>query len=271
METCLATEEFSINNDDIYEDAQLLHKCMTRKIKRDEDSDYSPTDDNHGEEAEIVPLPTTTTTGKYFQKPIYHCPECPRAYKSPVRLGNHVRDKHPYYDEQPASPPLAHRSKRARQMAQDCTKQRDQYSPDHTRSPPTPENNLQLTLYHNGYSSHKHSPKDRLELFTAKEHATQHNNDTRISELGSANVSPSGKATILNHNNTERKITVKGRMYECTGIRVSAVVDEIRFVESLENNKKRLQLANVALNQGLITPEEYATKQREFINAFNFF
>jgi hypothetical protein len=36
--------------------------------------------------------------GQYFQKPIFQCPECVRSYKSPVRMANHYRDKHPEKD-----------------------------------------------------------------------------------------------------------------------------------------------------------------------------
>lgn len=42
-------------------------------------------------------------------------------------------------------------------------------------------------------------------------------------------------------------------------------------VDSLLKNKQRLHLAKVALTEGLISPQEYERKQREFLCAFNFF
>jgi hypothetical protein len=61
MEHILTTTE-SIDtkggNDEEYEeDAQLLHKCMTRKIKRDDDSDYDPSDHSGGEDKSTEPAP----------------------------------------------------------------------------------------------------------------------------------------------------------------------------------------------------------------------
>jgi len=201
-----------------------------------------------------MPPPAVAPVIRYFQKPIYHCPECPRSYKSPVRLTNHVQQKHPsYYDDEPPSPPTT-RTKRARMD----DKYHDNATPDTSRSPLS-EVGLQLTLYshnnNNEFNTHKHAHKDETELYLAKEHS----NNRRISPIQSP------------RDNSDRKITVKGRTYECTGIRISNINDEVRFVECLEKNRQRLQLANIALNNGLITPEEYATKQREFMNAFTFF
>jgi len=141
----------------------------------------------------------------------------------------------------------------------------DDATPD--RSPPSDTSLIPYPYttdyYHhnNSHNSHKHSTKDEREMYTANEHS-------KFSPTHSRSTSPDP-----NNNNSDRKgrVYVNGKEYDCSGIRISAIVDEVRFVDCLEKNRQRLQLANVALTQGLITPEEYAFKQREFINAFTFF
>jgi len=263
METIYRMMKEEDVKDDIYEDAQLLHKCMTRKIKRDaeEDSDYDP--DNQSDDGVAQQSFATVPQGRYFQKPTYHCPECSRAYKSPVRLGNHLRDKHPHFDEQQMP-----RSKRSKHHHNDDT----YHSPDISPSPSPPSH---MALY--PLTTDKHAHKDGLELFRANEHSHNSNNNSPHTTTTTTTTStkrcntPNTSSPSSPKESGERKVTVHGRTYDCQGVKISNVSDEIRFVESLETNKKRLQLANVALSQGLITPEEYAIKQREFINAFTFF
>jgi hypothetical protein len=121
-----APEWRKIGYDDTYEDAQLLHQCMTKRLKREDDPDYDPDLSMDGDSSRpssgggmsenffyfLTPLGDTlkppgtckaqilimNVPGTYFQKPIFQCPECVRSYKSPVRMANHYRDKHPEKD-----------------------------------------------------------------------------------------------------------------------------------------------------------------------------
>lgn len=116
-----------IGYDDTYEDAQLLH-TLQKRLKKEDDPDYEPDlldgdspkqttagkifyslyfslfwhQDKRAVSARrlllLVLIIKMNVSGQYFQKPIFQCPECVRSYKSPVRMANHYRDKHPDKD-----------------------------------------------------------------------------------------------------------------------------------------------------------------------------
>lgn len=154
--------------------------------------------------------------------------------------------------------------------------------------------------YHD-YNSHKHARKDEMEHYTANEHIPFH--------YQTSCTSPGSTCTSKHYikDSMDRKVTVNGRSYDCSGMRISSIMDENRFgmssadhsvkvwrtfhwewenltlrpsanylfysftVECLEKNRQRLHLASIALSQGLISSDEYCLKQKEFVNAFSFF
>jgi hypothetical protein len=256
-----------MNYDDINEDAQLLHQCMTKRLKHEDDPDYDP--DLHIDGDSIRP----PGGGQYFQKPIFQCPECVRSYKSPVRMANHYRDKHPEKDLR--SP-----------YARFPNSQRDKRHYDHS-PPKSPDvDNLPYSPH---YYTHKHTfrTEREREKFRANENTSQiinpytrtspphrvpsssttsspsypltpstptsthsRSSSPSFSPSASPSVSPttspvhpsitsSSSPIITASNNTKNKekfvkesdgkITVNGRTYECKGIKISTIVDENKF------------------------------------------